>query len=86
VSATAAGEQLQVTYDAHGATPSGLVVAVGDLHAPTPPVVHRVPVDSPTGTVTIPGAAADASQTVHVSIATAGASGSPATPTRLQPG
>lgn len=83
VSAIAAGDDLHLTYDAHGATPSGLVVAVGDLDAHTPPVVHRVPVEGPTGTVTIPGAAVDASQSVHVSVAASGASGSPATPIRL---
>ena len=84
VSATAVGRDLQVTYDAHTVAPSGLVVAVGDLHDPAPPTIHRVPIDSSSGTVTIPDAAADASQTVHVSVATTDSSGSPATPTSVR--
>ena len=81
VSATTVGDDLQVTYDTHTATPSGLVVAVGDLHDPTPPAVHRMPIDSRSGMVTIPGAGAGAPQAVHVSVAAADASGSPATTT-----
>lgn len=78
VSTAAVDEDLQIRYDSHIANPSGLVVAVGDLHDPAPPRIHRVPIDSASGTVTIPGAAADQSQAVHVSVATADASGSPA--------
>ena len=82
VSAVTVGDDLQVTYDTQIATPSGLVVAVGDLHDPTPPAIHRLPIDSRSGTVTIPGAGAQAAQTVHVSVAAENASGSPATTTR----
>jgi hypothetical protein len=78
VSAVTVGNDLQVTYDTHIATPSGLVVAVGDLHDPTPPAIHRRPIDSPSGTVTIPGAGAEAAQSVHVSVAADNAPGSPA--------
>jgi hypothetical protein len=78
VSAAAVGDDLHVTYDTHGAPASGLVLAVGDVNDPTPPAIHRVPVDTPSGTVTIPGAAAGASQTVHVSVAGSDTSGSPA--------
>jgi hypothetical protein len=84
VSAVAVGRDLQVTYDTHIANPSGLVVAVGDLNDPTPPLVHRVAIDSSSGTVVIPGAGADPSQTVHVSVAATDASGSPAAPTRTR--
>jgi hypothetical protein len=86
VSTAAVGHDLQVTYDTHIGTPSGLVVAVGDLHDRTPPAIHRVAIDSSSGTVTIPGAGADASQTVHVSVATTDGSGSPATPTHARSG
>jgi hypothetical protein len=84
VSTVAVGRDLQVTYDTHIANPVGLVVAVGDLHDPTPPVIHRVPIDASSGTVVVPGAGADPSQTVHVSVAATDASGSPATPTRAR--
>jgi hypothetical protein len=84
VSTVAVGRDLQVTYDTHIVNPSGLVVAVGDLRDPTPPVIHRVPIDSSSGTVVVPGAGADPSQTVHVSVAATDASGSPATPTRAR--
>jgi len=43
-----------------------------------------VPIDSSSGTVVVPGAGADPSQTVHVSVAATDASGSPATPTRAR--
>jgi len=86
VSATAEGNDLQVTYDTHTVTPSGLVVAVGDLHDPTPPTIHRIPIEGPSGTVTISGAAAGAPRTVHVSVATADSSGSPATSTPVGAG
>jgi hypothetical protein len=93
VSAAAVGDDLQVTYDNHGTPASGLVLAVGDAGDPTPPAIHRVPVDSTSGTVTIPGAAANAAQTVHVSVAgtdtsgsAAGASGSPATAAEVRSG
>jgi carbon monoxide dehydrogenase subunit G len=75
------GDDLQVTYDTHISAPSGLVVAVGALHDRTPPAVHQVPIDSPSGTITIPSAGAKAAQTVHVSVAAADGSGSPATMT-----
>ena len=80
VSAAVAGQDLQVTYDTHDLTPAGLVVAVGDPHDAAPPEIHRVSVESSSGTVTVPNVGADASQTVHVSVATADKSGSPATP------
>ena len=80
-SAVTVGADLQVSYATHIATPSGLVVAVGDLHAATPPAIHRLPIDSRSGTVTIPGAGAQAAETVHVSVAAENASGSPATTT-----
>jgi hypothetical protein len=81
VSATTVGDDLQVTYDTPIGAPSGLVVAIGDLNDPTPPAIHRVPIDRRSGTVIIPGAGTNARQTVHVSVAAADASGSPATTT-----
>jgi hypothetical protein len=81
VSAVTVGADLQVSYATHIATPSGLVVAVGDLHAPTPPTIYRLPIDSGRGTVTIPSAGAEAARTVHVSVAADSASGSPAATT-----
>jgi hypothetical protein len=85
VSAAAAGDDLQLTYDTHGAPASGLVVAVGDLHSPDPPVIHHVDVQGSSGTVTVPGAAADPSQTVSVSVARDDdPSGTPATPASVK--
>jgi hypothetical protein len=86
VSTAAVGHDLQISYDTRIVTPSGLVVPVGDLHDQTPSAIHRVPIDSSSGTVTLPGAGADASHTVHVSVATTDGSGSPATPTHARAG
>lgn len=86
VSTAAVGHDLQITYHTDIANPSGLVVAVGDPHDPLPPAIHRVPIDSASGTVTIQGAGVDQSQAVHVSVATSDASGSPATPTQPRVG
>jgi hypothetical protein len=78
VSAAVAGQDLRITYDTRDVTPTGLVVAVGDLHGASPPEIHHIEVDSARGTVTVPGAGAGGSQAVHVSVATTDESGSPA--------
>jgi hypothetical protein len=57
------------------------VVTVGDPHQATPPSIHRVPVNARSGTVVIPGAAADR-QTVHVSVGADDGGASPATQTK----
>jgi hypothetical protein len=81
VTATTAGNDLHITYDTHVNNPTGLVVTAGDLHQPTPPTIHRVPVDASTGTVVVRGAATD-QQTVHVSVAADDNGASPATQTK----
>jgi hypothetical protein len=81
VTATTAGNDLHITYDTHVRNPTGLVVTAGDLHQPTPPTIHRVPVDASTGTVVVPGASTD-QQTVHVSVAADNNGASPATQTK----
>ena len=86
VSATAVGDDLQITYHTQGSAASGLVVAVGDPADPTPPAIHREEVAGRSGTVTIPGAGAGASQAVHVSVATTDGAGSPATLAQVQAG
>jgi hypothetical protein len=68
ITATAAGHDLRLTFDTDVAHPAGLVVTVGDPHQPTPPAIHRVPVEASSGTVVIPGAAG-AGETIHVSVA-----------------
>ncbi len=78
VTATTDGNDLHLTFDTHVPNPAGLVVTVGDPHQPTPPATYRVPVDTRSGTVVIPGAAAD-QQTVHVSVGAHDGGASPAT-------
>jgi hypothetical protein len=56
-------------------------VTAGDLHEPTPPKIQRVRIDASSGTVVVPGAAAD-QQTVHVSVAADDNGASPATQTK----
>ncbi len=81
VIATTAGNDLHISFDTHAANPAGLVVTVGDPHQATPPAIHRIPVETSSGTVVIPGAAADL-QTVHVSVGAADGRASPAAPTK----
>jgi hypothetical protein len=81
VTAAASGHDLHITYDTHADHPAGLVVTVGDAGAPGAPAVHRIPIDAASGTISIPGAATDGPQTVHVSVATQDAAASPATQT-----
>jgi hypothetical protein len=85
-STAAAGPDLEITYDTHVDNPAGLVVTIGDPTDRRPPEVHRIPIDAPAGTATVPGAAASAGpsadadhpRTVRVSIATEDAAASPA--------
>jgi hypothetical protein len=77
VTASAAGADLQLRYDARVENPAGLVVTVSDPGG-GPPTIHHVEVASPAGEVTIPGAAPADGQTVHVSVATTDKIGSPA--------
>jgi hypothetical protein len=79
IATTVVGDDLHVAYDAHVDNPTGLVVAIGETGDPEPPVIHRIPIDSRTGTAVIPGAGASQAGAVHVSIATDDATGSPAT-------
>jgi hypothetical protein len=81
VTATASGDDLHIAFDSHVANPAGLVVTIGDASQPTPPEIHRIPVDAASGTVVIPGGAAS-QQTVHVSMATDDGGASSATPTK----
>jgi hypothetical protein len=85
-STAAAGPDLEITYNTHVENPAGLVVSIGDPTDRRPPEVHRLPIDTPAGTVTVPGAAtlagpsadADHARTVRVSVATEDAAASPA--------
>jgi hypothetical protein len=78
VTAAAVADGLHIAYDTHVANPSGLVVAIGDARDRRPPEIHRIPINTTTGTAVIPGAGGDG-QTIHVSTATQDLSGSPAT-------
>ena len=78
VTATAAGNDLHITFDTHINNPAGLVVTVGDPHQPAPPAIHRVPIAAASGTVVIPDAAA-VQQTIHVSVGAEDGGASPAT-------
>ncbi len=80
ITSAAVGNDLHITYDTHIANPAGLVVTIDDTDDRNPPQIHRLPIDSRTGTAVIPDAASDHPQTLHVSIATQDATGSPATP------
>lgn len=82
ITAVAAGKDLHINFDTRVANPAGLVVTVGDLPQSNPPEIHRVPVDGDSGTIVIPGAAADQAS-VHVSTATVDGGSSPATTTQL---
>jgi len=83
VTATAAGNDLHIAFDAHVANPAGLVVTVGAPHLTGPPAIHRVRVDAASGTVVIPGAAAD-QQSVQVSVGAEDGGASPATQAKLR--
>ena len=83
VTATAAGADLHLTFDTHVPRPAGLVVTVGDVDQSTPPAIHRVPVNEGTGTVVIPGAAADG-QAIHVSVGAEDGQASPAAEATLK--
>ena len=85
ITTAADGNDLHVAYDTHVNNPAGLVVTIGDPHAPHPPEIHRIPIDASTGTVVIRGAASGQPQAIHVSVATRDAAGSPATPSRPEP-
>jgi len=80
VTATSAGNDLRINFDAQVSNPAGLVVSVGDADQPTPPTIHRVPIDTSSGTVVIPGAA-EGRQAIHVSVAASDGRASPSTPT-----
>ena len=83
VTATAAGADLHLSFDTHVPRPAGLVVTVGDVDQSTPPAIHRVPVNEGTGTVVIPGAAADG-QAIHVSVGAEDGQASPAAEATLK--
>ena len=85
ITTAADGNDLHVAYDTHVDNPAGLVVTIGDPHAPHPPEIHRIPIDASTGTAVIRGAASGQPQAIHVSVATQDAAGSPATPSRPEP-
>lgn len=82
IAATAVGRDLQIAYDARIDNPAGLVVSIGAAHDAHPALLHQIPVERATGTITIPNAAADLSQPIHVSVATQDAAASPATPSK----
>ncbi len=76
VSALAHGGDLTLRYDTGGGDPVGLIVSTG---APgTPSAVHRLPVSRPRGEVTVAGAAPAPGEAVHVSVAGADGTASPA--------
>lgn len=72
------GRDLRIVYDTHVENPAGLVVTIGDPRDPDPPTIHRIPIDTPTGAVSISGAGGEEPQTVHVSVATGDGAASPA--------
>jgi hypothetical protein len=80
VTSAAVGNDLHIAYDTHVDNPAGLVVAIGDPDDPHPPDIHRLPIDTRTGTAVIAGAASGRPQAMHVSVATQDGAGSPATP------
>jgi hypothetical protein len=82
VSATAVGRDLHIAYDTGIDNPAGLVVSIGAAHDPDPPRLHQIPVDRRTGTITIPNAADDLSQPIHVSVAAQDSAASPVTPSK----
>jgi hypothetical protein len=79
ISATAVGHDLHIAYDTGITNPAGLVVSIGSERDPHPPLLHQVPVERGTGTITIASAADDLSQPIHVSVATRDETASPAT-------
>jgi hypothetical protein len=81
VTTTASGADLHIAFDTQVANPAGLVVTTGDPHNLTPPAIRRIPIDRTSGTVAIPGAAADR-QAVHVSVAADDGGASPSTQTK----
>jgi hypothetical protein len=81
ITAAADGRDLHITFDTHVENAAGLVVTVGDPHEPSPPTVHRIPIDTASGMISIPGATSDRPQTIHVSVATNDSAASPATGT-----
>jgi hypothetical protein len=72
------GHDLEITYDTHVENPVGLVVTIGDPNNPNPPEIHRIPIDAPSGTAGIAGAAPEQPETVQVSTATHDGAASPA--------
>ena len=82
IKSTTVGNDLHITYDTRVENPAGLVVSIGDPQDPDPPDIHRLPIDTSTGTVVIPGAASSEPEGIRVSIATQDAVGSPATQSR----
>ena len=85
ITSAAAGNDLHITYDTHVNNPAGLVVTVGDPHSHRPPEIHRIPIDTSTGTAVIPARRLGQPQAIHVSVATQDAAGSPATQSRPDP-
>jgi hypothetical protein len=79
VNSAVVGDDLRIAYHTHVDNPAGLVVTIGDSRDRDPPEIHRLPIDTRAGTVVIPGAASARPEAIHVSIATQGAVGSPAT-------
>jgi hypothetical protein len=80
IAAASDGNDLRITFDTHIKNPAGLVVTIGDPEQPTPPDIHRIPIDAPAGTVSIPGAGTSEPQSIHVSVAADDGAASPATP------
>jgi hypothetical protein len=83
------GIVLHVAYDCPGwpaeRTPAGLVVTINSPQEPLPPAAHRVPISTPSGSVTIADVALrpDWSYDVTVSIADSDGIASPSTRTEL---
>ena len=70
VTTSVAGDDLDIHYDTHVPNPAGLVVTIGDANSASPPEIHQIPIDTPTGVERIPGAASAQPQSIHVSVAT----------------
>ena len=79
------GEDLRLAYDTHVPNPAGLVVTIGDPGGPHPQQIHRIPVQSPSGSTTIVGAASTRPMAVRVSVATCDGAATPSASTLLAP-
>ncbi len=77
------GEDLRLAYDTHVPNPAGLVVTIGDPGGPHPQQIHRIPVQSPSGSTTIVGAASTRPMAVRVSVATGDGAATPSASTLL---